>query len=232
MIAKWVDTNIVNSYVIINDYEYVADPITNAVTKRLIGKTYVRDVYGHFDDHDFIFGDIGWAVSKNNYKANFNWAGLASGSALYSDALESYDYSYVSRYPINDNGTLNYNAPGPFATAINIMSAKDDRFQEIDINNTGIRMRSVSSITSFYYAETNGTAGMKTEVMLPPNKIVFHDPYNILDFTAYGGTWATETGGARHNINSDGSYVVNDIKKILPTRNFANFEDGNSNDSA
>ena len=53
MIAKWVDTNIVNSYVIINDYEYVADPITNAVTKRLIGKTYVRDVYGHFDDHDF-----------------------------------------------------------------------------------------------------------------------------------------------------------------------------------
>ena len=233
MIQEWIRTNIVNSYVIISDYEYVADPVTGAVTSRLIGKTYVRDVYGHFDTHDFVYGDIAWAVSKNNYKGNFNWAGLATGNALYSDALESYNYSYVSRYPIKADGTLNYNNPGPFATAIEVMSAKDDRFQEIDINNTGLRMRSVSSITSeFYYSEAGGTAGMSEKVMLPPDTIVFHDPYNILDFTAYGGTWAQSTGGTRHNVNNDGTYAVTDIKKILPTRNYANFEDGNSDDSA
>ncbi|MBR2480287.1 MAG: hypothetical protein IKB56_03160, partial [Clostridia bacterium] len=233
MIEEWINTNVVNSYVIINDYEYVADPVTGAVTKTLIGRTYVRDVYGHYDERDFIFGAVGWSVSENVYDGNFNWAGLATGNALYSDALKAYKYSYVSRYPVRDDGSLDFSNPGPFATAIEIMSAKDDRFQEIDINNTGLRMRSVSSITSnFYVSKAGGTAGMDEKPMQPPETIVFHDPYNILDFTAYGGTWAMETGGSRHNIKYNGGYEVNDINEILPNRNYANFEDGNSNDSA
>ena len=264
MIDEWIDTNIVNSYVIINDYRYERNE-NGVVVSYLVGKTYVRDVYGHFDDEDYIYGAVSWMTTKNNYKENIDIGAIIGGSGLTTKELVSYDFSYVSRYPLKDGVEsvtvpsgydtvyakweyltttyLNFdytdNEDAPYAVALELMSAKDDRFLEIDINNTGIQLRSVSNVTDRnLYSQPDGTAGMKKDTtMAPPETIIFHDPYNLLDFTAIGGTWASSGGGVLHNIAStaahpEGEYLVEDIALILPNRNYVNFTDGNSEYSA
>ncbi len=225
MLDRWISSNTVNSYVVISDYKYWTTE-TGTTYKRLVGKTYVRDVYGHFDAEDFAYGDISWMVSENTYNDDF--------------VVEKVNYAYASRYPLgkdaNGNVYLKYDTPlqdMPYVQARRILSAKDDRFMEIDINNTGLYMRSVSAINNdLYNSVGGGTSGMAETVMQPPQKIVFHDPYNILDFTAYGGTWAEANGGVRHNVNSDGTYSVTNIKDVLPNRAYATFADGTSDGSA
>ena len=270
MIDEWIDSNIVNSYVIINDYRYERNE-NGVVVSYLVGKTYVRDVYGHFDEEDYLYGNVSWMTTKNNYKENIDIGAIIGGSGLTTKELVSYDFSYVSRYPLKDGITsvtvpseyttvyskweylnttyLNFdyesNDDAPYAVALGLMSAKDDRFLEIDINNTGIQLRSVSNVTDRnLYSQPNGTAGMdKTKTMQPPETIIFHDPYNLLDFTAIGGTWASNSeysaggGGVLHNIMStaahpEGEYLVDDISLILPNRNYVNFTDGTSEYSA
>ena len=240
MIEEWIDTNIVNSYVIISDYRYVTDQ-NGVTTSYLVGKTYVRDVYGHFDNEDYLYGDISWLVSQNNYKTDIDWGGIFNGTGLTTSDIESYNFSYVSRYTVKE-GTLELDyvnlEDAPYAVALTTMSAKDDRFLEIDINNTGIQLRSVSNVTARnMYSTPNNTAGMKEIPMEPPTEIIFHDPYNLLDFTAVGGSWASDAGGWRHNIEStashpEGEYIVSSISDILPNRNYVNFTDGSSEHSA
>ena len=230
MIMEWIASNITNSYVIITDYEYFTDE-QGVTTRKLIGKTYVRDVYGYFDDEDFMYGDISWI--------------LANDPDVEDDGTlkEAARYSYVSRYMLDDNGQpikdltdeayagVNQDETGvaSYAKAVDMFSAKDDRFMELDISNNGIRLRSVQNFSSTYYSVPNGTIGMSNTSMSPPTEIIFHDPYNSLDFTAVGGTWAGETG-TRRNFNGTG-YTVQSLTDIFPNRADINFSDGNSTDS-
>ncbi|MFA5448907.1 MAG: carboxypeptidase-like regulatory domain-containing protein [Clostridia bacterium] len=186
VIENWIRKNIVNSYVVVSDYSYTTDEF--GVTKKtLIGKTYVRDVHGHFD-------------------------------------LDDWEYGYNTLAGDPDK-----------QTAAGILSAKDDHYHEIDINNTGIRLRVVRSLASgnkFFFATDTGDGPIQRTTMEPPEKIIFHDPYNTKDFTVHGGTWALAGSmGVRHNLNSDGTYSVNSILDILPNRNEALFYDGNSSES-
>ena len=230
MIMEWIASNITNSYVIITDYEYFTDE-QGVTTRKLIGKTYVRDVYGHFDDEDFLYGDISWILANDPE--------VEDDGKLSEDAR----YSYVSRYMLDDNGQpikdlkdeayagVNQDETGvaSYAKAVDMFSAKDDRFMELDISNNGIRLRSVQNFSSTYYSVPNGTIGMSNTPMSPPTEIIFHDPYNSLDFTAVGGTWAGETG-TRRNFNGTG-YTVQSLTDIFPNRADINFADGNSTDS-
>ena len=189
MLQKWIKSNVTNSYLIINDYEYVNN--NGVIEKYLIAKLYVRDVYGHFDSEDFEFGDAAVIAQKDE--------------------------------DLTDEEAL---------AARDSLSAKDDQFLELDIANSGLRLRVVKSISLNDFVKGEPTNGpMTTTPMLPPDKVVFHDPYNPLDFTAYGGTWANEQGGVRHNIGNDGNYIVDEISDILPNRNLAVFNDGTSTGS-
>ena len=236
MIKEWIATNITNSYVIISDYQYLTDE-QGVTTRKLIGKTYVRDVYGHFDDEDFLYGDISWIMTDVPETGDDGYEGDGT-------------YGYVSRYALDENGVpiKDYNSEAypttsaggaelgiaSYAKAMDIISAKDDRFMELDISNNGIRLRAAQNFSELYYATGAGTAGMNTVSMAPPDQIVFHDPYNSLDFTAIGGTWANEKGfnGIRRNFDATtGTYTVQSLNEILPNRAKVNFSDGNSDDS-
>ena len=200
MVQKWIATNIVNSYLVINDYRYETNE-GGVTTRRLVGTTYVRDVFGHFDDIDYEYGDIAF-VTVNNDDGEFQY----------------YEYRELTLAE---------------KEVVDIISAKNDWFLEVDINNTGVGLRAVTSLGELFYAEPNGTSPMTRTYLNPPETIIFHDPYNMLDFTAFGGTWANEGGhgGIRHNVNEDGTYTVTDITKILPNRCQATFKDGSSDDS-
>ena len=225
MIDEWIDSNIVNSYVIITDYKYETD-VNGVQTAKVVGRTYIRDVYGHFDEEDHVYGEVSW---------------LNTGSETDSDGnVTEMTFAYVSRYRLNTDGSPDYDvsaynpadgvSAAPYASALELMSAKDDQFLEIDINNTGVQLRSVMSLNEggYFLATPNGTAGLNETAMLPPSEIVFHDPYNLLDFTAIGGTWAGGSGAIRHNLDENGNFIVDSILDILPNRVYANFDDGTS----
>jgi hypothetical protein len=203
MIQRWIKTNVVNSYILINDYEYTQDT-QGVVTKKLIGTTYVRDVYGHFDEEDFLNGipDSYMYVAEDG------------------DVVEHYEYRTRTEAEI---------------TAVGLVSAKDDRYLELDIYNTGLRLRAVTNIGGEYFSPyNNGTNYMGKTYLTPPNEIIFHDPYNIMAFTAIGGSWAGEEGygGVRSNLNEDGTYTVSSLAEILPKRNMVGFADGDSSEGA
>lgn len=206
MIQKWISKNVVNSYVQVHDYKYVEDE--NGVVRRYkIGTTFIRDVYGHFDEEDHMNGlEKGWMYVPED-----------------GDTSEYYEFR---------NRTPDEQA------ALQLFSAKDDRYLELDIHNTGLKMRAINSFGSEYFSplrpQPEGQNSMTRVRLTPPTKLIFHDPYNILDFTAIGGSWAGETGhgGFRSNLKEDGTYTVTSLDQVLPERNLGTFVNGDSSESA
>ena len=113
----------------------------------------------------------------------------------------------------------------------NEANPKEDFYQELDINNTGINFRVLDSIGSEFYQVDYNSSGISFDytVMTPPEMIQFHDPYDLTDFTAYGGSWVGEGSGISQSRTNNLPNVT--IDDILPNRNFASFTDGNSRGS-
>ncbi|HKL73968.1 MAG TPA: hypothetical protein VJ903_03655 [Clostridia bacterium] len=112
----------------------------------------------------------------------------------------------------------------------NEKNPKEDIYQELDIANNGIGFRKVADVSfdsdKFYYIAYDKLYKEWTkERLVPPTSITFHDPFDMTDFTAIGGTWANSDGftGVRRNL--DPSIF---LEKILPNRYYANFTDGTS----
>ncbi|MDR2267415.1 MAG: hypothetical protein LBE09_07550 [Christensenellaceae bacterium] len=234
MIQRWIKNDAVNSYLVISDYEYKTSADAYAQrTKTLKSRLYIRDVYGYYDQQ---------------YDADGNAQYINASGAILTYKLEDRKFYNAQGQIVANTGSVQvitidhaYNVASIanttekmlVQTLINEMSAKDDHFMEIDINNSGIKLKRVLPLNanSFFEAADWDEASMHVDMMTPPTEIVFHDPYNPADFTAYGGTWASAHGSSRHNLNSDGSYTVSSVLDILPTRNYATFTDGDSSDS-
>ncbi|NMA59509.1 MAG: hypothetical protein GX959_02805, partial [Clostridiales bacterium] len=107
-----------------------------------------------------------------------------------------------------------------------------------DIYNTGLKMRAANSFGGEYFSplrpQPEGQNSMTRVPLTPPTKLIFHDPYNILDFTAINGSWAGAAGfgGIRSNLNADGTYTVTSLDQVLPERNVGTFVDGDASESA
>ena len=106
---------------------------------------------------------------------------------------------------------------------------KEDVYQELEIKNNGIDLRKVDDDLNgdFYTITYDPYDKLWTKALtVPPTRIIFHDPFDMTDFTVIGGTWASSEGygGTRRNTDPD---ITADM--ILPNRYYATFADGNSN---
>lgn len=231
ILQRWIATNTVNSYIVVSDYRYEKDD-NGVVSRKLLSETYVRDVYGHFDVEDWEYG-IKVDGNPNSVDGEQVVKAVAELKDQYLKKISNSEADWVEK-DTETGLSPKDEAEKTSRYTIQLMSAKDDHYLEIDINNTGIRLRVVRELAEgqFIYATLpDGSQNINAVPLLPPEKVVFHDPYNPLDFTAYGGTWAAEAGLSRHNVNPDGTYVVNSIEEILPNRNKATFRDGTSENS-
>ena len=110
----------------------------------------------------------------------------------------------------------------------NDQKPKEDFYQELQIVNNGINIRKVSDSFAgdFYRISYSPTLKAWTKYTYKlPQSIIFHDPFDLTDFTAVGGTWASTDGYSGTRRNDDPTVTVKDI---LPNRYYAAFTDGNS----
>jgi|GEM_PF-4575969 len=203
-INKWIRSNVVNSFVIVKDYQYSTDENMNT-TRRLIAVTYIRDVYGHFDAEEG-FTDWEFSVATFTRAENQGGRGLTVQDAELAMSLYSAKDDFFYEIDFHNSGIrLRHVLPVP---------AGGGGFKLVKDSGGGPIWD-----------------GDESKPMTMPSKIIFNDPYNPRDFTAIGGTWAGALG-ARHNLDENGVYSEDSVTDILPNRFMANFRDGDASDSS
>ncbi len=152
------------------------------------------------------------------------------------------DYDYCS-YELYDSKTATTTVTWDYVyyTRRKSQAVKDDTYQQVEIVNTGIDLRvvtgsasanksgiknvfNVGSTEGFYYVHAEDSS-WEIYKFTPPTTIIFHDPYDLTDFTAIGGTWVEQGGDTSGRHNTDTKKTILDA---LPTRVYGKFTNGES----